>query len=236
MNIKVVAVGSSKWERFIKKWGISFAIGEGILFDTFGDPAIFLRNIEKYKINLDKIKHIIISHNHWDHISGLWSIIGRCKDLNVYICQSFKPDIKERIESLGAKVIELVKPMEITRGIYVTGAVRGEYDKGAVYEQSLVVKDIKGLIVITGCAHPGIITVLDNIRKHFTEQIYLVAGGFHLKDKSHQEIQKIISAFRMYHVEQVAPMHCTGNLAVKLFKKEYKDKFIVAKAGSVIKV
>ncbi|MCK9614677.1 MAG: MBL fold metallo-hydrolase [Candidatus Omnitrophica bacterium] len=236
MNIKIIAVGSSKWERFIRKWGVSFLIGEDILFDTFGDPDVFLRNIKKYKISLNKIKHIIISHNHWDHISGLWNIINKCKDLTIYICSNLQQDTKERIKSFGARVVEVDKPTRITDTICTTSELKGEYEGKIIYEQSLVIKTMKGLTVITGCAHPGITTIIDNVRKHFYEQIYLIAGGFHLKDESQQGIQSIISAFKIYQVEKVMSMHCTGRLATKLFKKEYGNNFIKAVAGSFIEV
>jgi metal-dependent hydrolase (beta-lactamase superfamily II) len=43
MQIKVIAVGSTKWQRLIRRWGVSFLIDEDILFETFGDPYVFLR-------------------------------------------------------------------------------------------------------------------------------------------------------------------------------------------------
>ncbi|MDP2922682.1 MAG: MBL fold metallo-hydrolase [Candidatus Omnitrophota bacterium] len=236
MNIKIIAVGSSKWERFIRKWGISFLIGKDVLFDTFGSPYVFLQNIKRYNIDLSKIRHIVISHDDWDHISGLWCVIDRYKDLTVYICPNFKQDIKERIESFGAKVIEVDKPIKITDTIYATGELRSESDSRTIYEQSLVIKTIKGLAVVTGCAHPGIIAILDNINKYFNEQIYLVAGGFHLKDKPDYEINQIISVFKKRGVKKVTPIHCTGRLAIGLFRKEYGDNFIKIVPGSIIEV
>ena len=63
MQIRVIATGSSKWERFIHRWGVSFLVGEDILFDTFGDPGVFFSNIRKFNIDTGKIKHIILSHD-----------------------------------------------------------------------------------------------------------------------------------------------------------------------------
>ena len=82
MQIRIIAVGSTKWEMFLCRWGISYLIGQDLLFDTFGDPYVFLRNAERMNIDLSKIKHIVISHDHWDHISGLWYVINRYKDIN----------------------------------------------------------------------------------------------------------------------------------------------------------
>ena len=71
MKIKVIATGASKWERFIRRWGIAFLIGDDMLFDTFGDARVFMNNVRKFKIDLSKIKHIVISHDDWDHVTGL---------------------------------------------------------------------------------------------------------------------------------------------------------------------
>ena len=118
MQIKIIAVGSNKWEMLIRRWGISYLIGQDLLFDTFGDPYVFLRNAERMNIDLSKIKDIVISHDHWDHISGLWYVINRYKDVNVYICPNFDIKIKERIRSFGVKVVEVRGLLGIKDNIY----------------------------------------------------------------------------------------------------------------------
>ncbi len=85
MRIKIIAVGSSKWERLIYRWGVSFLAGEDVLFDTFGDPGVFLHNIRKFNIDTAKVKHIVLSHDDWDHIAGLWYVLDKRKDISVYI-------------------------------------------------------------------------------------------------------------------------------------------------------
>ena len=106
MKIKLIADGSSRWEWFIRRWGISFLIGEDTIFDTFGDAGVFLENIRRFNVDIDKIRRIIISHDHWDHISGLWYLIGRRKDVTVYICPGFKEEIKNSIKSFGVGLVE----------------------------------------------------------------------------------------------------------------------------------
>ena len=78
MDIKLLAEGHTKWDRFIRNWGISFLIDDDVLFDTFGR--------RKLKVDATKIKHIIISHEHWDHISGLWAILKINNAVTVYVC------------------------------------------------------------------------------------------------------------------------------------------------------
>jgi len=101
MNIKIVAVGSTRLDRFLKKWGISYLIDDDLLFDTFGNSDTFIKNLTRLNTNLSKIKNIIISHNHWDHISGLWQMIDKFKNLNVYVCSNFENDVKEKIKIMG---------------------------------------------------------------------------------------------------------------------------------------
>src|SRR4030042_1562569 len=177
MKIKLIAQGSNKWERFIRRWGVSFLIGEDVIFDTFGDPYVFLRNIERMNIDLSKIKHIVISHDHWDHISGLWYIINRYKDINVYICPSFDIKIKERIGSFGVNVVQVKGLSRIKDEIYSTGEIEGRFKNINISEQALVVNSENGLIVITGCAHPGILTILKEVKKNFPDKEILCALG-----------------------------------------------------------
>lgn len=236
MNIKIIAVGSTKRERLIRRWGVSFLIDEDILFDTFGDPEIFLRNIKRYHINLAKIKHIVISHDDWDHISGLWDVINEYNDLSVYVCPNFKPEIKERIKSLGVKLIEVEERLKIKEGIYTTGELKGNSKGELIYEQSLVIKSSRGLIVVTGCAHPGIVNIVENVRKQFNERIYFIIGGLHLKDMPMEEARQVVMKLKQLEVERIAPMHCTGKKATQLIKETFGDRFINTKQGDIIEI
>ncbi|MDD5020141.1 MAG: MBL fold metallo-hydrolase [Candidatus Omnitrophica bacterium] len=237
MRIKLIADGYSGWDRFIRRWGISFLIGEDVLFDTFGDPGIFLDNVKRLNIDLSKIRHIVISHDHWDHISGLWSVIDRYKDVAVYVCPHTRPEIKEKIASFGVRVVDVPFLSSIEEGIFSSGEIRGVYAGEDIFEQALVIKFLKRLAVVVGCAHPGIINIVDKVKEHFTkERIYLVLGGLHLKDASRPELNDTISALRARGVSKIAPMHCTGTQAVELIRKEYGIDFLEAGAGSVFEV
>ena len=236
MNIKLVADGSAKWERFICRWGISFLIDEDILFDTFGDPYVFLRNCEKYNVDFSKIKHIIISHDDWDHITGLWYVINRYKNLSVYICPNFKQEIKERIKSFGVNVVEAGKSLRIRNAVYTTGELTGGFGGKIIYEQSLVIKSSRGLVVITGCAHPGIANIIDNVRKQFGATVYCVIGGLHLKDFPKEKARQVIMQFKKFNLEKIVPLHCTGKQPVQLIKEIFGDKYIKLKQGEILEI
>lgn len=236
MQIKVIAVGSTKWERFIRRWGVSFLIEEDVLFDTFGNLGVFLNNMQKFNIDASKIKHIVLSHDDWDHISGLWYLLNNWKDITVYICPSFKAEIKERIRSFGVKVIEASSVILIKDSVYSTGELHGKSGGHQIYEHSLVIDTALGLSVICGCVHPGIEKIIDRATKQFNKNIFMIVGGLHLKNNSEEEIVKVIEFLRRHGVQKVAPMHCTGKLATNLIKRAYGDYCIQIKRGSVLEV
>jgi len=81
MRLKILAEGSTEWQHFIKHWGLSILIDDDILFDTFGKPNYITKQLKRFSVDIDKIKHIVISHDDWDHVSGLWKILER----NIYV-------------------------------------------------------------------------------------------------------------------------------------------------------
>jgi len=103
-----------------------------------------------------------------------------------------------------------------------------------IKEQSLLILTKKGIIIITGCAHPGIVEIVKRAKELLRSNVLLVMGGFHLIGQSEESIREIISYFKDLNVKYVAPCHCSGDLARKLFKEEYKERYINAGVGKVI--
>ncbi|MDD4202408.1 MAG: MBL fold metallo-hydrolase, partial [Candidatus Omnitrophica bacterium] len=97
MKIQVIAQGSTPLERSIKRWGLSILIDDDILFDTFGEIDLFVKQLEKLNVNINNLKHVIISHEHWDHTNGLWYILGQNKNINVYIGYHFSRSFEQKI-------------------------------------------------------------------------------------------------------------------------------------------
>ncbi len=237
MKIKIIATGSSKWERFIRRWGVSFLIDEDVLFDTFGDPGVLLNNMRKLSVDTAKIKHIVLSHNDWDHIEGLWYLIDNRRDITVYVCQGFKQEIKDRIISFGVRVVEVDPLTEIKEDVFSSGQIQAFCAGESIFEQALVIKFLKKLTIITGCAHPGIVNIIDVVQSHFSkEKVYFVLGGLHLKDSSRSQIEEVISALKARGISKIAPTHCTGKKATEALKKEYGIDFMALAVGSVIEV
>jgi len=234
MKIKLIAEGSTKWQRFIKRWGISFLIGENVLFDTFGREDIFWRNIKRFKIDISKIKHVIISHEDWDHIAGLESFLKKNPHVTVYICKQSPLKLKEMILSSGATLVEVDKLLEITKNVFTLGQMHAVTKRGVLYEQPIGIRTEKGIVVLTGCAHPGLIAILDEVKKHFNESIFLIAGGFHLKNSPQEDIDLIIGALKSAGVQKVVPLHCTGKRAADRMLDALGEGFMRIKEGDNI--
>lgn len=104
-----------------------------------------------------------------------------------------------------------------------------------IKEQSLVLNTEKGLVVITGCAHPGVVNIAKKAKQILPDKnIYLVMGGFHLSGASDSELRSIIKGFRDIGVQKVAPSHCSGDRCRELFKEEYKQDYIESGVGKII--
>ena len=210
-------------------WGFATIIktpNELILFDTGGSSEILLFNMEKLGINPASIKKIVISHIHGDHVGGLEGFLERNSNVTVFIPSSFPESIKNMIVQKGAKFVEISAPRKISDFIYTTGELYGPPK-----EQSLIIDSKRGLIVITGCAHPGIVNIVKKAKELMKrDKVYLVLGGFH-----HPPIS-CVKEFKELGVEKVAPSHCTGDSVREAFREEYKEDFIEYGVGKVIEI
>jgi len=216
------------------KWGFACLV-EGmektILFDTGSSGDVLLHNISQLKVDPKTVEIVVISHKHWDHVGGLPAFLEINPNVSVYmpasVAQQWEPEIKKR----KAKSVAVSQPIEVCKHVFLTGEM-----KGPVNEQALILDTAKGLIVITGCAHPGIVEMVKNAKKIHNKKIYMVFGGFHLAQKSDAEVKQIIEEFRQLGVVKVGPTHCTGDKAIKLFKDAYGDNYIKIGAGKVIEI
>jgi len=173
---------------------------------------------------------VMLSHAHDDHTGGLTNLLNTGIKPTVYLLPSFPSAFKHQIKQFTS-VSEVSPGDAIVEGFWSTGELGT-----AIPEQVLVLQTGQGLVIITGCAHPGIVEILEQAQDMFTEPLHLVLGGFHLGNKSEAEINAILSDFRRLGVVQVAPTHCTGELAISRFAAEYGDDFIQVGVGSVITI
>jgi 7,8-dihydropterin-6-yl-methyl-4-(beta-D-ribofuranosyl)aminobenzene 5'-phosphate synthase len=174
----------------------------------------------------------------------------RRRDGNITNLEALK---REDIEGLGfVKIIEIKSPTPIVSGAYLTGKIEQvtEYEKvpavflikkGDKFEQEYfigeqaVVSDVKGkgLVVLSGCAHRGIVNAVKQAQRMTgVEKVHAVLGGFHLVGAQPEIIQSTIADIKVIAPEYVVPTHCTGFEAITALAREMPDQFIVNTAGT----
>lgn len=214
-------------------WGFSAFVEIGdevVLFDTGTDGEILLRNMEKLGLDPARVDYMVLSHLHNDHIGGSAAVLATGVRPAVYVLDNFPPGYKTRMNDI-TQVVVVEQPLEITDSVYTTGPVSGE-----ITEQALVLETAEGLVVITGCAHPGANRMVAAAREAVEGQVHLVLGGFHLGSASAAAVETIIADFRDMGVQNAAPSHCTGNAAMARFEQAYGDHYLSSGLGAVIEI
>lgn len=215
-------------------WGFSCLI-EGmektILFDTGTKRNILIYNISQMKVVLNEIDQIVISHNHRDHTGGLISVLEKNCNVSVYLPESFPDSFIKQVEEKGAKIVMVSEPVEICKDVFSTGEMGFQ-----IKEQGLILDTPKGLVVVVGCSHPGIVEMLERAKEVLNKNIYLVFGGFHLRRYTDQQVKEIIYRFKKLGVTKVGATHCTGDRAIALFKEAYGENYVQIGTGNILEV
>ena len=234
MKFTTVYDNRSLYPHLVPKWGFACLVGDDLLFDTGGDGRTLLHNMAQMEIDQAAIETVVLSHAHGDHTGGLAGLLGAGVRPTVYVPRSFPASFKAGVRALTT-LVEVHEPVEIRPGIHTTG----EVGRGIV-EQALAVETEEGVVVVTGCAHPGVVKMVRRAvgawspRPH--PRPYLVLGGFHLGGASKRQVERIIADFRDLGVQKVAPCHCTGDRAIEIFAENYGEDFVQVGVGCVITV
>lgn len=94
----------------------------------------------------------------------------------------------------------------------------------------------KGLAVVAGCSHIGIINILKTIKTRINMNIYAVIGGTHMVEADDDRINSTIKDLKDLKIDYIAVSHCTGKKATEEIKKNFKEKFIINNTGNVIEI
>ena len=218
-------------------WGFAvFITGteKTILFDV-GGRYLFDR-MRKLAIEPGSVDVVVISHIHGGHIPELDFFLQKNSNVTVYLPESLPKELKDSVRDYGAKVIGVKEFLQICENVYSTGQL-GE----AIKEHSLIIRTDKGLVVITSCAHPGIVNVVNVAKDLIQDDIFLVMGGFHDENRSlplewatQDRIEEILSEFKQLGVRYVGPCHCSGKHVRSFFKRYFGRKYISISPGKVI--
>ena len=165
------------------------------------------------------------------------------------------PYKKRYLECLGADFISNTDFAEVDKGIFLTGEVprQTSFEKPDsrlfreiegetvpdlfLDDQSLVLESEKGLLLILGCAHSGVINIINHvIRKTHTERFYAILGGTHLDFLTLEQMEESIQSLKKIEIEKIGVSHCTGMRAASRLYKEFGDRFFYGHVGSVLEV
>ncbi|MEG6616213.1 MBL fold metallo-hydrolase [Peptococcaceae bacterium 1198_IL3148] len=243
--------------------------GFKVLFDT-GQGASVIANSRAINVDLREVNAIVLSHGHYDHTGGLYSVLRKIGSKEIFahpdalktkyklmpkegFRNSGAPASAQELTNIGARYKLSSKPTELVPGLIVTGEIPRVTDfetnnplfyteKNNDYlpdsmldDQALVISTGKGTVVITGCAHAGLINTLQYATELTnSNHIYAVIGGTHLFEADNEKLDKTIKAMQTFNIQKIAANHCTGFKAQMAFYQAFGDKFVLNSTGDII--
>ncbi|QCT93862.1 MBL fold metallo-hydrolase [Caminibacter mediatlanticus TB-2] len=215
-------------DRLESFWGFSLMIEDYFLFDTGSNGRALVRNMAKMGFSLQELKYFFISHPHWDHIGGIDSVIDENRLMSLFLPDSLSKFYVRDLRKLSREVKVISNPQKLFGKFYSTGIME------PIGEQSIIIEEEDFLIVVTGCAHPGVVNIIKRAIDMLKKPVLYVIGGFHLMRSTEEEINNVIKNLKSLGVEYVTPTHCSGDLAIEMFKDVYKDNYIPGGVGRII--
>jgi len=248
-----------------------------LLFDTGVSPTGMVENMRRLGLSLGDVEAIVLSHGHWDHVTGMDGVtkaLGRA-NLPVLIHPEFwsrrritfpgadpaelPSTSRSALEGAGFEIVEERRPSFLLDGsVLITGEVdrttefetgfrgheafrdgRWQPDPQILDDQALVVRlPERGLVVLTGCGHAGIVNTVRHARKLTGEQrLAAVIGGFHLSGPMYESIiDPTVRAFDELSPSVLLPAHCTGWKAVHQLAARFPDAFVQCTVGTTIEL
>lgn len=162
---------------------------------------------------------------------------------------------RSTVENVGGVLLLASNPLEIAEDITTTGEIerkttyekpkgfftveQGKYVADSIIDDQALIINLKskGLVVITGCAHSGVVNTVMHAQKITnTEKIHAVLGGFHLVDSTNQRIQMTIDDLKKFKPNFLGPCHCTGKNAIRRLEKAFAGSCQPLKTGDIIRL
>lgn len=238
--------------------------GKRILFDTGNDARILEKNAKASGVDLSRLDFVVMSHRHGDHMGGMSYLLRVNPKVTIYapkegfgvygatLPSSFyrkeaalppeqryfdgaPPDIMRFGSAWPNAHFTLIEhDTEIAPGIHLIALVSDKPGTLELRELSLAIATPAGMVLIVGCAHPGIDRIAAATAR-IDNRILLVAGGLHLVVAQDPEIERIVSALHdTFKVAFIAPGHCTGEATFKALLRAFGNRNIYAGLGTRI--
>ena len=199
--------------------------------DTSGSFNMLSENASKLNIDMGAVEAIFISHWHGDHYGALSYVLPLLKKLTPIYTPSGSTSKISMIENAGGIANVCSRPVEFKEGVMSTGEVGH-----GIREHSLIinVKD-KGLVVLTGCSHPGIINIIKHAQQvSDIDKVYAFMGGLHISSAS--EGATVAEFMREIDVKLASPCHCTGINVRNAIAKIMGERYVRNGSGKVLRI
>jgi 7,8-dihydropterin-6-yl-methyl-4-(beta-D-ribofuranosyl)aminobenzene 5'-phosphate synthase len=235
-----------------------------VLFDT-GSSGLVLRNCRALGLSLAGVSAVALSHGHYDHSGGLGAVMDRvAPGVKVYLhpeAINRKYAVREGQPARnigmpqvpgGSRLAFSVEPQEIIPGVRWLGQVPRETDyedPGGPFfldaggrrpdplldDTALLVSTPSGPVLVSGCAHAGIVNTLRHAaRCAGGRRFAAVLGGMHLQGASAERIARTVSDLGELEIDMLGPAHCTGRAATLAFKNAFGQRCRECHAGAVL--
>lgn len=240
--------------------------GKRILFDTGNNADVFARNARTLGVDLRRLDFVVVSHRHGDHTAGLnyllrinpqvkiyapresFGLFGAALPGTFYRPDSTLPDSMRYFDAASPAELKFGTPWpnahfswvdsltEVAPGVAIISTISKTPGTLELRELSLVIRTPKGLVLLVGCSHPGIETILEATRA-WGDHVHLIFGGLHLVTSPDTTIGRITTALHeRWQIDEIAPGHCTGEPAFAALKRLFGERYVYAGLGTTTAV
>ena len=238
-------------------WGFSTLVryrDMTILFDGGSSAELLERNAQALGVDLREVDIAVLSHNHYDHISGFDHLLAVNSDVQIFLPNDrllggrpsrdaeeaeWNASHQRGYRFPDADVRYVKNHQEIAPGVRVIvtkSELVGYFYKYPPYDQeplflglpevTLALETDTGWVVVTGCSHSEVVRIVQAAKSELGGEIQGLVGGFHLLPYSEEEVALVV---RQLHddlaVKAVAPAHCTGETAHGLLENAFGLKY-----------
>jgi 7,8-dihydropterin-6-yl-methyl-4-(beta-D-ribofuranosyl)aminobenzene 5'-phosphate synthase len=236
--------------------------GKRILFDTGNNARIFARNVRALGVDLRRLDFVVVSHRHGDHIAGLnellrvnprvkvyapkenFGVFGSAlagtfyrrdptlPDSMRYFAAAPPAELRSGTPWPGANFTWVDTLTEVAPGVAIVSTVSKTPGTLELRELSLAIRTPRGLVILVGCSHPGIETILEAARP-WGDHVHLIFGGLHLVTSADTTVTRVAVALHdRWRVDEIAPGHCTGEPAFAALKRLFGARYLYAGLGT----